>query len=107
MKEVNKMQRFETQLYQINLKQRDTATVSLSLFSVNLCFNARFSYGDFSIQKWKGFRSMFCSEFEIFYKSFKIVPLYKAFKIGRYFQLKSILIVRIPFRTTFSVTLLL
>ena len=26
MKEVNKMQRFETQLYQINLKQRDTAT---------------------------------------------------------------------------------
>ena len=26
MKVVNKMQRFETQLYQINLKQRDTAT---------------------------------------------------------------------------------
>ena len=27
MKEVNKMQRFETQLYQINLIQRDTATL--------------------------------------------------------------------------------
>ena len=29
MKEVNKMQRFETQLYQINLKQRDTATITI------------------------------------------------------------------------------
>ena len=34
MKEVNKMQRFETQLYQINLKQRDTATAL-----DRLCFN--------------------------------------------------------------------
>ena len=32
MKEVNKMQRFETQLYQMNLKQRDTATQNFKYY---------------------------------------------------------------------------
>ena len=45
MKVVNKMQRFEAQLYQINLKQRDTATISLSMMLLTKA--NQYNYNDF------------------------------------------------------------
>ena len=52
MKEVNKMQRFETQLYQINLIQRDTATLTKRRLS--LLQEAKSLLGDKNVWSFNG-----------------------------------------------------